>query len=107
MSIWCYVIAYAIVGWLMMFALGMWDDVNSMEVELIFFAGLLWPVALILIALFNICEGIGYFLDNHDKLKGILSKVFLVFTPYTMGQELVDWFKKRKERKEEEGNCDE
>ena len=105
MSIWCYVVAYAIVGWIVLFALGMWDDLNSLQFELLFFAGLFWPAALILIALFNICEGIGYFLNKHDGRKGILSKVFLIFTPYTMGQELVSWFKRRKEKREE--NCDE
>ena len=104
-----WIIAYFVIGWIVTLVLGIKDGTNSYQFDLIVVAGLFWPFFLFMSFCFSLCEWIEYLRMRYSivgKILKVLRCVFLIFRPYTLGQEICEWFEKKRNKKESEDDDD-
>jgi hypothetical protein len=85
-----------------MLIMGWFDEDNTCNADLIWTAGLMWPLFLVVLFVWKTLECLIALGDRFKWIGKILHCIGMLFRPYTLGQEIYELFKKKNKKESED-----
>ena len=106
MGVLLFILGYCLVGWIVMLIMGWLDEDNTCNGDLIWAAGLMWPLFLVVVFVWKTLDLLIALGNRVPWIGKVLHCIGMVFRPYTLGQEICEWFEKKRNKKESEDDDD-
>lgn len=95
MDVLLFILGYCLVGWVVMLIMGWVDEDNTWGTDLVFAAGVLWPMFLVVVF---VCWTVECLISLGERFP-LVGKVFhcigMVFRPYSLGQDIYTFIRKK------------
>ena len=88
MNVLAFIFGYCLVGWIVMLIMGWFDEDNTCNADLIWAAGLMWPLFLVVLFVWKTLE---FLIALGDKFKWFGK----FFRPYSLGQDIYTFVKRK------------
>ena len=95
MGVLLFLLGYCIVGWIVMLIMGWFDEDNTYADDLIWTAGLMWPLFLVVVSVWKILELLIALGDRFPWIGKVLHCIGMVFRPYSLGQDIYEFVKRK------------
>ena len=95
MGVLLFILGYCLVGWIVMLIMGWFDEDNTYNADLVWTAGLMWPLFLVVVSVWKTLECL-IALGNRFKWIGkVLYWIGMLFRPYSLGQDIYTFVKRK------------
>lgn len=105
MDVLLFLLGYCLGGWIVMLIMGWLDEDNTYDANLIWTAGLMWPLFLVFISVWKTLELLIALGDRFPWIGKVFYCIGMVFRPYSLGQNIYE-FVKRKGKTDEKNNTE-
>ena len=95
MDVLLFLLGYFLGGWIVMLIMGWLDEDNTYNADLIWTAGLMWPLFLVFISVWKTLELLIAIGDRFPLIGKVLHCIGMVFRPYSLGQDIYVFIKRK------------
>lgn len=95
MNVLAFIFGYCLVGWIVMLIMGWFDEDNTCNADLIWTAGLMWPLFLVVLFVWKILECLIALGDKFKWFGKFLRCIGMLFRPYSLGQDIYTFVKRK------------
>lgn len=95
MGVLLFLLGYCLVGWIVMLIMGWFDEDNTCNADLIWTAGLMWPLFLIVVSVWKTLECLIALGNRFPWFGKVLHWIGMVFRPYSLGQDIYTFVKRK------------
>jgi hypothetical protein len=95
MGVLLFILGYCLVGWIVMLIMGWVDGDNTFNADLIWTAGLMWPLFLVVIFVWKTLECLIALGDKFKWFGKFLCCIGMLFRPYSLGQDIYTFVKRK------------
>lgn len=95
MGVLLFLLGYCLVGWIVMLVMGWLDEDNTYNADLIWTAGLMWPLFLVVVFVWKVMELLIALGERFPWIGKVLHCIGMVFRPYSLGQDIYEFVKRK------------
>lgn len=89
------ILGYCLVGWIVMLIMGWVDENNTWGTDLVFTAGLLWPLFLVVVFVWKTLDCLIALGERFPWIGKVFHCIGMVFRPYSLGQDIYMFVKRK------------
>ena len=89
------ILGYCLVVWIVMLIMGWLDENNTWGTDLVFTAGLLWPLFLVVVFVVGTLEGLITLGVRFPLVGKVFHCIGMLFRPYSLGQDIYTFVKRK------------
>ena len=89
------ILGYCLVGWIVMLVMGWLDENNTWGTDLVFTAGALWPLFLVVVLVLKTLEGMIALGVRFPWIGKVFHCIGMLFRPYSLGQDIYKFIRKK------------
>lgn len=95
MGVLLFLLGYCLVGWIVMLIMGWLDEDNTCNADLIWTAGLMWPLFLVVVFVWKTLELLIALGNRVPWIGKVLHCIGMLFRPYSLGQDIYTFIRKK------------
>ena len=95
MGVLLFLLGYCLVGWFVMLIMGWVDEDNTWGFDLVWTAGVLWPLFLVVVFVWKTLECLIALGDRFKWIGKVLHCIGMVFRPYSLGKDIYTFVKRK------------
>ena len=95
MNVLAFIFGYCLVGWIVMLIMGWVDGDNTFNADLIWTAGLMWPLFLVVIFVWKVLDGLIALGNRFHWFGKTMHCIGMLFRPYSLGHDIYTFVKRK------------